>query len=189
VRTHVPGSVLISFLFLAIAVFSGGCGNDIRTVNAITHTGSGPLMSARDIEVTFSDSGKIQARLTSPLLNRFSGTPPYTEFPKGFRVMIYDSANRVETTITGNWGKRFDDQKVMEARGDVIVRNERKNQQLNTEYLRWDERKQLISSNVNVKITTADKVLYGKGLEANESFTRYKIVNPSGQMMVQKDSL
>jgi len=146
-------------------------------------------MSAKNIEVLFSDSGKIQAKLTSVLLNRYEGEEPYLEFPKGFKVMFFDSAGRVESTITGNYGRQNEMTRVMEATGNVIVRNEEKNQQINTEELTWNENRALIYSDVKVKITTANKVLYSDGLKANESFTWYEFVNPHGQMTVKKDSI
>ena len=111
------------------------------------------------------------------------------EFPKGFRVVMYDSALRVETTISASYGKRIDRTRIMEARGNVVVRNESKNQQLNTEQLTWDENRKTIYSHLPVKITTPDKILYGDGLESNESFTRYEFLNVHGQMMVKKDSI
>ena len=146
-------------------------------------------MMARNIEVTFSDSGKIQAKLYSVLLNRYPGGDPYMEFPKGFKVCIYDSVMRVETTISGNYGKRKDYTRIMEARGNVVVRNEMKKQQLNTELLIWDENKRKIYSRTSVKISTDKMLLYGDGLESNESFSDYTILNPHGQMVVKKDSI
>ncbi|MCX6250153.1 MAG: LPS export ABC transporter periplasmic protein LptC [Bacteroidetes bacterium] len=180
--------VLVLFLF-HYAIFFSGCGNDLQTVNDIVHEYTAPVMSAKTIEVTFSDSGKIQAKLFSPLINRYEGEDPRMEFPQGFKVFIYDSAMRVETTITGAWGKRMENIKMMEARGNVVVRNEIKNQQLNTEHLFWDEKKARIYSDVKSKITTSDKVFYVEGLESNESFTNYTFTHLTGEMTVRKDSI
>ena len=157
-----------------------GCGNDLETINAITLKNAGPSMSAKNIEVLFSDSGKIQARLTSVLMNKYEGQNPYLEFPKGFKV---------GSTISGNYGKQNEITRVMEAQGNVVVRNELKKQQINTEQLIWDENKRLVFSDVKSKITTTDKILYTDGLKANESFTWYEFVNPHGQMTVKKDSI
>jgi hypothetical protein len=77
----------------------------------------------------------------------------------------------------------------MEAKGNVIVRNVIENKQLNTEHLTWDESKQLIYSDVRVKITTPDKVLYGSGIKSNEAFTWYQIPDVSATLMVKKDSI
>jgi LPS export ABC transporter protein LptC len=176
-------------LYLLLMFLMVSCGNDLETVNAITLKTAGPSMSAKNIEVLFSDSGKIEAKLTSVLLNKYEGQNPYLEFPKGFKVVMYDTTGRVESTITGNYGKQDEITRVMEAKGNVIVRNEAKNQQINTEELTWNETRALIYSDVKVKITTANKVLYSDGLKANESFTWYEFVNPHGQMTVKKDSI
>jgi LPS export ABC transporter protein LptC len=176
-------------LYLLLMFLMVSCGNDLETVNAITLKTAGPSMSAKNIEVLFSDSGKIEAKLTSVLLNKYEGQNPYLEFPRGFKVVMYDTTGRVESTITGNYGKQDEITRVMEAKGNVIVRNEAKNQQINTEELTWNETRALIYSDVKVKITTANKVLYSDGLKANESFTWYEFVNPHGQMTVKKDSI
>jgi LPS export ABC transporter protein LptC len=187
-----PKLFLPSFSFsclIALLLLLAGCGNDLESVNAITNTYSGPVMSAKNIEVIFSDSGKIQARINSVLLNRFSSPEPIMEFPRGFKITIFDSALRTETTITANYGKRKDFARIMDARGNVIVRNEVKKQQLNTEHLTWDENRRMVYTSDPVKITTLDKVVFGKGLRSNESFSDYTILHPYGQLMVKKDSI
>jgi len=146
-------------------------------------------MSAKNIDVLFSDSGKIQARILSPVLNRYGGNDPYLEFPNGFKIFMYDSVQAISSTITGNRGIRKEVSRTMEAWGNVVVRNEKKNEQLNTEHLLWEENKHKISSDVKVKITTQDKILFGDSMESNESFTNYSISNVTGQMTVKKDSL
>jgi LPS export ABC transporter protein LptC len=181
-----PASILA---FLAIICLLPGCSEDAKPKNAVTHVKIAPLMSAKNVEVTFSDSGKIAAKLFSVLINRYEGKDPYMEFPKGFQILMYDSAKRVETSIRGDYGKRRENQKIMEARGNVVVRNEIKKQQLNTEHLIWDENRRMIYSDVKVKITTPDKVLYVYGLESDESFSWYKFSNVTGEMTVRKDSL
>ena len=166
-----------------------GCGNNLETINAIAQSYSGPVMSAKNIEVVFSDSGKIQAKVYGILMNRYTSPEPYMEFPRGFKINIFDSALRTSTTIMANYGKRKEYSRIMEAKGNVIVRNELKKQQLNTEELTWNENKRMIFTSEPVKITTLDKVVFGKGLRSNESFSDYTITQVYGQMMVKKDSI
>jgi LPS export ABC transporter protein LptC len=166
-----------------------GCGNNLETINAISHSYSGPLMSAKNIEVVFSDSGKIQAKLVGILMNRYTSPEPYMEFPRGFKINIFDSALRTSTMISANYGIRKEYSRTMEAKGNVIVRNELKKQQLNTEELTWNENRRMIFTSEPVKITTLDKIVFGKGLRSNESFSDYTITQVYGQMMVKKDSI
>jgi len=166
-----------------------GCRRDEEVAQIPADTTQLPLMMAFDIEVIFSDSGHLQARVTGPVVNRYEGEKVWLEFAKGFKAEMFDSAQRLETTITADYGKRLESVKTMEARGNVIVRNEFKNEQLNTEVLIWNEMRHTISTDSPVIITTPDKVLYGTGLESNETFTNYRILRPRGEMQVKEDSI
>ena len=146
-------------------------------------------MSARNIDVLFSDSGRIQAQLTSSLMNRYNGESPWLEFPEGFKVLMFDSVRQTASTISGNRGIRRENAHTMEAWGNVVVRNEKKNEQMNTEHLIWDESKHKIWSDVKVKITRPDQILYGTQMESNETFTHYSIQGITGEMVVKKDSI
>lgn len=46
-------------------------------------------------------------------------------------------------------------------------------------------KKNIISSDKFVKITTDQEVIYGEGLEADERMTRYKILKPQGTIKVK----
>jgi LPS export ABC transporter protein LptC len=183
-----------AFRFITVFSFAGliliaGCQKEPEQAMPLNTRTEDPVMSATNIEVLFSDSGKIQARLTSPKLNRYAGETPYLEFTNGFKVYMFDSLQRISSTITGNRGIRKEYSRIMEAWGNVIVRNELKNEQLNTEHLVWDENRHLIWSDVKVMITRPDQVINGTSMEANEAFTSYSITNMSGEMMVKKDSI
>jgi len=172
-----------------VCLFMVSCSKEPPPPTTLKIQTNDPVMSANNIEVLFSDSGRVQAKLISPLMNRYAGQSPYIEFPTGFRVLMYDSAHRISSTITGNRGLRKEYTRVMEAWGNVIVRNEKTSEQLNTEHLVWDENQHRIWSDVKVKITRPDQLLFGSSMESNEAFTRYSIQAPTGQMDVKKDSI
>lgn len=142
---------------------------------------------ARDIEVYYSDSGKIQAMLKSPYMIRIEDDDSYFEFPDGFEAVFYDSVMQPQSIITANYGISYENKKQMEARNNVVVRNLEKQEQLNTEHLVWDRRKGIIYSNVFVKITKPDEVIYGDGLKSDQNFEFYEIDNPTGEFQVYPD--
>jgi len=166
-----------------------GCREQIETTQTPVDSTQQALMIALEIDVIFSDSGRLQARVTGPAVNRYEGEVVWLEFPEGFMAEMFDSIQRVESTITADYGKRMETSGIMEAKGNVIVRNELKNEQLNTDVLIWNESRHTIHTEAPVKITTPGKVLYGTGLESNETFTIYRILHPRGEMKVEEDSL
>ena len=64
----------------------------------------------------------------------------------------------------------------MGARGDVVVRNA-KNEQLNSEELFWDEKKEIIYSDQLVTITTDESIIIGTGFEADHHLESWTISN------------
>jgi LPS export ABC transporter protein LptC len=181
---HIFSGFLLSGIFFLFSCSKAPQPNDSLKVQA-----DDPVMSAHNIDVLFSDSGQVQARLTSALMNRYAGESPFLEFPAGFKIFMFDSVQKISSTITGNRGIRRENARIMEAWGNVIVRNEKKNEQINTEHLIWDENRHRIWSDVKVKITRPDQILYGTSMESNEAFTNYSIQGVTGEMAVKKDSI
>ncbi len=163
------------------------CKNDINEVTSLSSVDSLPLETAYDITLYFSDSGKVQAYLESPLMKRFEGKENTIEFPEGFKIIMYDSANQVKSQITAKYGINYEKKKKLEARNDVVVINTKKHEQLNTEHLVWDQRKKIIFSDVFVKITTPDNVLYGDSLISDQNFNDYTISNVTGEIKLNPD--
>ena len=164
-----------------------GCKPDLKTVQIYGEIDTLPEMTANDIEFIRSDSGFIQALLTSSKMNKYSGEKKLIEFPEGFKIQFYDSLITVKSSITANYGISYEQKKRMEASKNVIVVNKIKNEILNTEHLIWDQSKKTIFSNVAVKITTNDEVIYGDGFESDETFNKYEILNPRGTINVKDD--
>ncbi len=173
------GLILMSMLF--------SCENDINTINSLSQVDSLPVDEAKDIELYYSENGHVQAYLESPLMIKQESNDSYYEFPKGFKVIFYDSLMNETSQITANYGIRYEKKKIMEAKNKVVVINIAKDEKLETEHLVWDEPKRTIYSDVFVKITRPDEVIYGKGLTSDQDFTKYEIKNVSGEFQINPD--
>jgi LPS export ABC transporter protein LptC len=171
--------ILIACVIIS-AVFSA-CENDMEKVKIISGKKAMPAETGKDVEILYSDSAKLKARLLATELNRFVQKPPYIEMPKGIKLYFYDSNQKVNSTLTAQYAKvlQFPDNNIMEARRKVVVVNEN-NEKLETEHLIWNQKEETIVSNAYVTITTKDEIIMGDGLESNQSFTKYKIKKMKG---------
>jgi LPS export ABC transporter protein LptC len=174
--------VYIVFPMLFISFLS--CENDINTITSLSQVDSLPEELAREIRVVYSDSGRMKAVLESPYMKKYEQKDPFYEFPAGFRVIFYDSAMKPQTEITARYGIRNERTKIMEAKNNVVVKSINKQEQLDTEHLIWDEIKRTIYSEVFVKITRPDRVIYGDGLTSDQDFSNYTIKNLKGEFQV-----
>ncbi len=146
----------------------------------------GPIQTAKSVEILYSDSGFVKARITGPVLNRYiSDTASNVEFPKGTYVVLYDHHLLQTSSLKANYAISREKKQLLEARGNVVVINER-GEQLNTERLYWNQKTERIFSNEFVKITTPDKIIYGQGFESNQDFSKYKIFNIKGTVSVSE---
>ena len=168
-------------LLLLLTVFS--CGKPTQDPDKIPKY-KGPIMETANVQTLYSDSARLKIKLKAPLQQQFeSGDGVY---PKGIDLTFLDETGRITTTLRANYGRYDKETDSYLARGNVVVKNIAKNETLETEELNWSKQKQKITTNKFVKIRTADEILTGHGLEANQDFSRYRILKPSGIFSVRQ---
>lgn len=180
--------VISSFSLL----FFQACENDVAVVNTITSATKkeAPIESSKNVVFYYSDSARIRSCLKTPQVDHYLGKKPYYEMLKGLDVVFYDQNRKEQTKLTANYGIGYDNgenenkMSIMEAKGNVIVINE-KGDKLNTEHLVWNSQTKKIYTNEFVKITTKDEVIWGNGLEAEEDFSEYEIKQVKGQIALK----
>lgn len=172
-------------IFFMMMLFS--CENDIKTINSLSGVDSLPLEIAYDVEIYFSDSGKLQAVLKAPVMERVMDEEEYLEFSEGFHATFYDSLANPDSEITAKYGISWEKKKMMEAKNNVVVKNLAKQERLDTEHLIWDRKKKRIFSDVFITLTKPDEVLYGDGFTSDENFDAYEIINPTGEFSFYQD--
>lgn len=166
------------------------CSNSIEDIKKVDYSDTLPNMLAKDVSISESELGIIKYTLTAPLLLRFDENGKIiTRFPEGFKVVLYDSLDpsKIRTEITAEYGINNEAMRTMEASRNVIIINYLKEEKLNTEYLLWEQDLKKISTNKMVTITTPDKILYGEGMESDESFYNWIIKKPRGEMNIKDD--
>lgn len=178
---------LLGVLIILIYIAFTGCENDMKTIRSLDITDTVQFEYAREIEIYYSDSGRIRAILTSPLMKTYERDEGYQEFPEGFELIFFDSVAKPQSTINALYGVNYEKKNLMEAKSNVVVKNIEKNEQLDTEHLVWDRRKEIIFSDVFVKITKPNEIIFGDGLTSDQNFDFYEIKNPTGEFKVYPD--
>jgi len=179
--------IAMAFFAIAIIFFTPACTNEISEVQEVTQTTNLPLRVQYNVHYEYSDSARKQLDITAPEAADFSDKDePYLEFPKGIHVIFYDNNGNQEATLKANYAKQLTREHKWLARGNVVVVNNR-NEELNSEELIWDEREEKIYSEEFVKIITPENVMLGKGFEADQSFSTYRIFNPTGTIEIEED--
>ena len=162
------------------------CANEMKTINDLPIKDTFPNEQARDITLYFSDSGIVQAKLTAPLMKRFSDENKHILLPEGLYVIFYDSVGKMESTLKGDYAIRYEEIRKTEIKYDVIVLTA-DSKELYTDHLIWDEMKNMIYSDEFVKIVSPDKIIWGDGFESDEKMEQYRILRPKGEILVDDE--
>lgn len=172
-------------LFLLVIQISA-CTTDLEKVELVGNKELLPVETATDLQIIYSDSARIKAVIFAPLFERYVGTEIYTEMKDGVNVKFYDDNGNIISTLTSNYAIHKTEEKLMEVRKKVEVVNV-KGEKLKTEYLQWNEQTGRIYTNEFVTISTAENTIMGNGLESDQEFTNYTILNPVGNFIIKNE--
>ena len=184
---HLSFSRLLFWLTISLALAGiGGCKNDLDEARLVTSRANVNIEKGKDVVIQYSDHGNTKIKAVAKTLTRFNVEKPYLEFSDGIKLTFYSTDKQVGTTMTADYASAVENSNIMTARNNVEVINA-KGEKLNTEEIIWDEQKKIIYSNAFVKITTADEIIFGNGMEANEDFSDYVIKKVIGKVKVKTD--
>lgn len=181
--------IAISGILFCCAIITS-CRNTTKEIDELT--GKGISMQedkATDVTFYYSEKGKVSAIMhAKEFIRNETANPPYTDIKKGMKVEFLNDSLEITSTLTAKSARYY------ETEGNVIVRDSvsvvnKKGERLNTEELIWNQKLQKFYTEKKVKITTPTNILYGDGLEANSSFSWYKITNIRGTVAVDKTGL
>ena len=140
------------------------------------------------LSVIMSENGRRSYFFKAPMLEGYNlAKEPYREFRKGVEITTYqdDSLTTVDAVLTANYAIYYENRKLWEAKGDVVVvKSDGKT--LYTQQLFWNAKTQRIYSNVDTKIVQNEggNVFQGEGFESDEAFKEWRFRRFTGKMDV-----
>jgi len=159
--------VILTVMFLS-------CENKIDPIpksDLLTH----PSLTVKDFETVFTDSGRKQLEMSSPLLEQYDNIAfPYSEFRSGIKVIFYDGKTEPVASVTAKYAKYTKTNNMWELKDSVVVLNE-SNDKLETEVLYWNQENNLIYTDRFVKITNEDQITQGFGFESDPQGVKRRI--------------
>jgi LPS export ABC transporter protein LptC len=145
-----------------------------------------PSLTVKDFKTTFTDSGRVQLEMSSPLVEKYDkAEPPYAEFRTGIKVVFYDGKDSAQARVTSKYAKCTDNN-LWELRDSVVVIND-KGERLETELLHWNQEKDLIYTDRFVKITSEDQITQGIGFESDSHLNRRKILKVTADIYLPNE--
>lgn len=162
----VPG-----FLFFILSLVFASCREDVDT--SALQVYDGPLNSAINIHLIHSDSAVVRSEIKAPKQLEFSNGN--IEFPEGIDIQFFEVDGTLSTTMTADKGYFLKTENIYKGIGNVQVKNLLKDQRLQSEELYWNPTDKKIYTETFVTIQERQTLFNGTGMEADESFSKYKL--------------
>lgn len=182
---HTRHALAIAFI---CAVSFTSCKTDLEEAKLITSRANTNIETGKDVEILYSDNGIVRIKAVAKTATRYNTQKPYMEFSDGMKMFFYSATGEVESTLTARYATAVENSNEMTARDSVVVINN-KGERLDTDELIWDETKKTIYSNTFVRISTADEIIYGKGMVADQNFSNYVVKSITGIVKVKTSAL
>ena len=180
----------IAVACLSSCFFMTSCENDIDTVKALGARVDG-IDVGKDVAIYISNDGKLGAKLTAPLMNRYLvDSSKMIEFPISIHVDFYKDSNQIESQLTAKYAKYKEEENIVYLKEDVVIFNTL-GDTLWCKEIYWDQNtgKFYTEKDVVVKQHNPLAKIYGKGLEANQNLTDIRIFKPqSNSYAIIQDS-
>ena len=176
-------------LLLLLLLFGTACRNDLKKIHSTLDRRMLNTERAEEVTILYSKEGQTKAQLKTKTFTHIQNTTPaYIEMRNGLRVEFFDDSLRPATVLTAKYGKMFEDTGNVLVRDSVRVANS-KGETLQTEELVWNEKIQRFFTEKPVVIITPSQVIFGDGLESNQTFTEYSITNVKGMLNIDKKDM
>lgn len=167
-----------------------GCENDLKDIQKISAAEvNKPIEKYTGVDVIYSDSAKVKAHMTAPVMINYKVKNPYTEMPKGVKVIFYDNDLKESSTIRADQGVYREKEKVIELHKNVVGTNA-KGDTFSSEELIWDQNTKQIHSNQLVHIKMADgSISDGASFVSDENFNHWTMSQGTGIFHVNSQEI
>jgi LPS export ABC transporter protein LptC len=180
----------IAVACLSSCFFMVACENNVDAVKALGARVSG-IDVGKDVAIYVSNDGKLGAKLTAPLMNRYlEDSSKMIEFPQSIHVDFYKDSNQIESQLSAKYAKYKETENIVFLKEDIIIFNTL-GDTLWCKEMYWDQNtgKFYTEKDVVVKQHNPLAKIYGKGLEANQNLTDIRIFKPqSNSYAIIQDS-
>lgn len=164
--------LFLAVMALAVTLFFG-CESNFKKVQQINLTEFTPTGDADNVNLKYTDSGLIKAVLiSSKMLDYATVDFPFTEFPKGINVTLYDKKAK-QTRITSNYAISYKQTNIIDLQGKVKIVSQ-DGQMLETEQLYYDQKNEWFFTEKKFKFTDLKGSSNGQGIDFSKDF---KVIN------------
>ncbi|RZJ76083.1 MAG: LPS export ABC transporter periplasmic protein LptC [Flavobacterium sp.] len=169
------------FLLVLVAIISS-CESNFKEVQRINSVAFSAAVQAENINLKYTDSGRVKAIMVSPLMMDYSNLEyGFKEFPKGLHVTLKDTDGK-ETVVISDYAIQYDNTEIIDLQGHVKITGS-DGQVLTTDQLYYDQKNEWFYTEKRFNFTDAEGGhLEGPGLDFSKDFKVFNMQRNTGEI-------
>ena len=168
---------IVAVIFTVTMFFS--CNDNFKQVQKIGISENEPIGISENINLKYTDSGRVTANLLSTKMFDYSNRDfPFNEFTDGITLYVFDEENK-KSTIISDYAIVYEKTDLIDLQGHVVITTH-DGHVLKTEQLYYDKGREWLFTNVPVTFTTKLDVINGNGFDSNSKFTNAEVLEVTG---------
>jgi LPS export ABC transporter protein LptC len=170
----------IVFILLACIGLLASCESNFRDVQRINSVAFSPVGQSENINLKYTDSGKVKAILVSPLMLDYSNLEyGFNEFPKGVHVTLIDQ-NKKNSYIVSDYAITYADTDIIDLQGNVKITSS-DGKVLETQQLYYDQKYEWFYTEKRFKFTDGEGgLIEGPGIDFSKDFSVFNMQRNTG---------
>lgn len=163
------------------------CQGNLKEIRALDLEGGSPQAIAGELNLKYTDSGRLVANLRSPKMYDFSNKSfPYREFPDGLELEFFDEENK-KNTVTANYGVIYEETGLIDLQGDVVIITS-DSTRLEASQLYWDQNLSWVfTDRPNTIRFPNGAVNQGEGFDSNQNFGNFRSRTNVGIQIIEEN--
>lgn len=163
--------IKVSLLVAISSVMLFSCESNFKDVQKINVSNFAPVGEADSVNLKYVDSGRVKAILVaSKMLDFGNAAFPYTEFPKGVDVTLYDTQQK-QSFIVSDYAITYNGTDIIDLQGNVKITSS-DGKFLETTQLYYDQKREWFFTEKKCKLTLGPgNIFYTKGFDASRDFS------------------
>ena len=177
-KKHTYNILSIVTVITTVTMFFS-CNDNYNQVQKIGISENEPIGVAENINLKYTDSGRLKANLLGAKMLDYSNRDfPFSEFTDGMTLYVFDDEDK-KSTIVSDYAIIYDKTGLVDLQGHVVITTHDGNI-LKTEQLYYDQNREWLFTNVPVTFITKQDVINGNGFDSNRGFTNAEVLEVTG---------
>lgn len=172
-------NIILNIVTVFTVTMFFSCKDNFKAVQKMGMSENEPIGVAENINLKYTDSGKIKAILVSPKMLDYSNRDfQYNEFPNGVTLDVFDDENK-KSVIVADYAIIYNETSLIDLQGNVQIATNA-NDTLFADQLFYDQKKEWLFTNQPVKFRKGQDLIHGNGFDSNSKFTNAEVLEVTG---------